>query len=76
VYTIEIFSTEFSQVLLFYFLVNGDAIVSGRPTEKSMNGEIMLFENFRAMNAQALFTFDIIFGTLIGKWEMLKRCVP
>ena len=60
---------------MFYFLVNGDAVVSGHLAEKSMKGAIVPFEDFLAKDNQALLKFDIILGACIGKWEMLKRCV-
>ncbi len=60
---------------MFYFLVNGGALVNGLVAEKSMKGVIVPFEDFLAKDDQALLKFDIILGACIGKWEMLKRCV-
>ncbi len=37
-------------------------------------GEIVHFEDFLAMDAQGLSSFDVILGAFVGKWGVLKRC--
>jgi hypothetical protein len=59
--------------LLFYYLVNGEAIGVGAQTENYMSGEIVSFEFFMGMDKGELFDFDIILGTFIGKSEISKR---
>jgi hypothetical protein len=41
-----------------------------------MTGEIIPFEQFLTADEKKLLTFDIILGTFIGKWEMLRTCAP